>query len=940
MRSMLVSSRIALVGLIMMGLGATASAQTVTGTIYGRVADSGRLALPGVTITVASPQLIGGEQTRVTNEAGEFRFPAMPPGRYTVDFEMPGFQNVKREGIVIEAGANIAVDAVLQIAGLEETLTVVGESPMVDLRSAQNRETASSAVIENVPTGRTFVDIFQLMPGVVSGGYDVATTGTNSVHGGSVRNNVFTIDGVNVNDPLVAYPGTDLNLDTVEEVQVTTAGMSAEFGSASGAVFNVITKSGGNNLTGLFSGYFRNESLQSDNITSDLQAQGIRIGTKLTEAFDASGSLGGPLVRDRLWYFGNYQKLGETRRVINYPPPVEADQDAYFLKGTSQLTPGNRLEGLYQYRLRYDFPFIPNVNEQDPLVWRQHRQSNHTSSLRWTSTLSDSTFLEARASIANQQRITDFPNASDTDLGYRDTSSGLTFGGWYRELARPGHRNSRQVKVDTTHFATNWGPGAHDVKFGASYEWLINSEYREWLGGARLHLLFNGQPDRIQLSNAPVDQKGNVDQWALYIQDQWSVSSRVTVNLGVRLESLEGWFPDGSAGGVNFPRETFAEQRDVIGFTKLAPRLGVVYDATGNRSTVLKASFGRYYNQVYTSEFSAALPFAFGSKIFRWNDLNGDLVYQPGEEGALLSDSTVPALGSIDPGVRQSYTDSFTVGIEREIRPDLAVSATYIRKREHDIAETVNAALPFDNAYHAVSLSNPLTGAPVTIYPLRTEFRGIPTVRLYTNPGSSSCSFCPALERRYDGLELSVNRRLRDRWQFLGSYVFSRSEGSKGQGHSESQGNVFGNPNNLVNVFGRLSHDRPHQAKLHGSYELPAGFLMSASYTAMSGAPWARSIRFVRADSPLMVVESQVIVQGEPIGAQRFDTVHELNLRGEKRFRLANRTRIGLILDVFNVMNSSTVTGLQQTRIDHPNFGKAGEIVLPRTLRLGARITF
>lgn len=941
---MILLSRSALTSLVysaflLLVMSMPVSGQTVTGTLFGRVVDGGQLPLPGATVTITSPQLIGGAQTRVTDESGAYRFPALPPGTYAIAVEMSGFSNYSREAVVLTAGSSVGVDAELALGGFAEEVTVTGGAAMVDTKNSQMGETANREFIENVPTGRTFVDVFNLMPGVVSGSYNVATTGTNSVHGGSVRNNVFSLDGANVNDPLVAYPATDVNLEMIEEVQVTTAGMSAEFGSASGAVFNVITKSGSNVLAGQANGYFRNESLQSSNVTDDLRAQGVREGTKLNQASDWGGSVGGPIVKDRLWYYLNYQSIDENRTVINFPSDVVADQNAYFAKGTTQLSPRNRIDGFYQYRLRYDTPFIPNVNEQDAAVWREHRQSNHTTNLKWTSTLTDRTFIEARGSIANQRRFTSFPNAGDNDYGYQDTGTNAIFGGWYRELARPGDRNSRQAKVDLTHFVSG-GVGSHEVKTGVAYDVLFNDEYREWLAGARRHILFNGRPDRIQLSNAPVDQKGGLNQWAVYVQDQWSATSRLTLNLGLRFESIEGWYPAGSNGGVNMPRVEYPEQRDVLTFKNVAPRLGATFDLFGNRRTVLKGTYGNYYNQVYTSEFDAAVPFAFGSQVYLWNDLNSDLIWQPGEEGRLISDSTVPALGRIDPDVRQSYVRSATLGVEHKLAPNVAVGISYILKREYDLAETLNAALPFDEAYVPASLTNPATGQPITIYPLRTQFQGAPTERLYTNPGTAECAFCPDLRRDYQAVELTLSRRMKDGWQLFGSYVYSRSEGNKGNGHSESQGDVYANPNNLVNVDGRLTLDRPHQVKLQGTYELPFGIAMSATYSGLSGTPWARQVRFVRADTPLMVAETQIVVRAEPIGAQRLDFVHDVSLRAEKRFRLgANRT-IGLIVDVFNLLNASTVTGLQQTRTDLPAFGLPGQIVLPRSVRLGARFGF
>jgi hypothetical protein len=334
------------------------------------------------------------------------------------------------------------------------------------------------------------------------------------------------------------------------------------------------------------------------------------------------------------------------------------------------------------------------------------------------------------------------------------------------------------------------------------------------------------------------------------------------------------------------------------------------------------------------------VPFAFGSKVYRWTDLNNDRVWQQGEETTLISDSTVPALGRVDPDVKQSYTDSGTIGLEQDLGNGIAVGATFIIKREQDLAETINAALPFDTAYNAVTLTNVVTNQPITVYPLKVEFRGVPTERLYTNPGSHTCGFCPDLERKYRAIELTLRRRLQNRWQLFGSYVYGRSEGNKGTGHNESQGTVFASPNTLVNAYGRLTLDRPHQIKIQGSYELPYGVMMSATYSGLSGTPWARQVRFLPAQSPLIVVESSITVAAEPVGAQRFDFVHDISLRAEKRFELGGTRRLGILVDIFNLLNVSTVTSVQQTRVDHADFGKPGEIVLARALRLGARLSF
>jgi hypothetical protein len=370
------------------------------------------------------------------------------------------------------------------------------------------------------------------------------------------------------------------------------------------------------------------------------------------------------------------------------------------------------------------------------------------------------------------------------------------------------------------------------------------------------------------------------------------------------------------------------------------PRLGAAYDVTGDHQTVLRATFGRYYNQLYVGEFGAAIPYAFGQKVYTWKDLNGDKIYQKGEEVTLISDSTVPALGRVDPNVKQSYVQAATFGVERQLSTNISAGATVILKNEYNLAEVINAALPFDTAYVPVTLKNPVTGAPITIYAQSAATRGIPTVNFYTNPGTATCSFCPNLSRQYRGLQLSGTKRMSNHWQLLVSYVYESGQGNKGNDHNGSQANVFGNPNNLVNAYGALTLDRPQQFKMQGTYQLPWNVNFSATYSAISGLPWAPLVRFTKANSSQIVVESGITVLAQPLGTDRYPVDQDFSLRAERQFKFPGGRTLGLMLDVFNVFNLSTVTSFQQTRIDLAGYQKAGGILPPRALRLGARFSF
>ena len=252
---------------LLLGAG-TAFTQDLTGTFYGEVTDDQGLAIPGATVTLTSPSHIQTE-TRVTGARGDYRVPLLSPGTYTVTVELPGFQTVTFEGVALNAGNDIALDATLSPSGVEEMVTVIGEAPLVDVRSNQAMRTLDVDLIENIPLGRTYSDLLVSMPGVLDSEYSF--TPTQTVHGSSPRDNLFNIDGAGMNDTTVGYISTEIPIDMIEEVQVTTGGISAEFGMSLGGVFNFVTKSGGNEFSGTLNGYYQGEETEFSNLTPELE---------------------------------------------------------------------------------------------------------------------------------------------------------------------------------------------------------------------------------------------------------------------------------------------------------------------------------------------------------------------------------------------------------------------------------------------------------------------------------------------------------------------------------------------------------------------------------------------------------------------------------------------------------------------------------------------
>lgn len=932
-----------------------ASGQALTGAIVGRVTDPDGLALPGANVTISSPQMMSPQEVFVTNQAGEYRFPRIPPGTYRVSFEMAGFKTLNRQGIVVRAGQTITVDAQLELGTLEESVTVTGESPLIDVKSGQTRETYSQELIENIPTSRSYVDIYHLVPGVEDGQYRELTPGASSINGGTNRDNRVNLEGANINDALVVNTSTDISYEIVQEVQVVTSGINAEFGGVTAGVVNVITKSGSNELSG--SGYFfySDDGLQSSNVTPEYEALGVGSGTTLLKDLNAGFTLGGPIVRDRLWYFGSYDRKEEESTIIAFDPLIQAPQNLYFGKLSGQVAANHRLSGFYQYRKRNDFPFIPQSVLKvcpDYLACegygslRSQDHKNHIIFGSWTGIFSENTIVEVRGNISNQTRFQDFPNAQEGEAGYFDQSTRDYMGGWYREVVHPGDRNTRELKGDVSYFASQWLGGSHEFKFGGAYDLLYVDELREWKNGARRHILDDGEPFRILLSNNPLSQRANVGTTSIYAQDQWSAAEKLTLNLGLRFENHDVWIPEGTTGGVNFELQTFPRE-DLVNISTWSPRLGMAFDPVGDAKTVVKATFGRYYAQLYASPFDSVAKYAQGAKTYDWNDLNGDYLYQPGEEGALISDTTQKGLSSVDPNLKVPYWNTFTVGLERELGGELRLGATFLWRKGYDDIEDIDASRPFDEAYNPVTLTNPLTGDPITIYALDPAYRGVPSVTLITNPDASYCSFCEDVVQQYKGFQLTLEKRLKDRWQMYGSYVLSAAEGNKGTHHRTAQASVYSNPNNLVNGFGKTTLDRTHSLKFQGSYQAPYDIWLSASYTSQTGLPLQRDrgvlgplVRFRRSDSPLIVVESRIDVNGLPPGEERLDWRHLFDLRAEKRVAVGNVGFLGLIVDLRNLFNDSSVNFMDDVLISDSGYLVPGSLVLPRTVRFGLKFEF
>jgi hypothetical protein len=370
-----------------------------------------------------------------------------------------------------------------------------------------------------------------------------------------------------------------------------------------------------------------------------------------------------------------------------------------------------------------------------------------------------------------------------------------------------------------------------------------------------------------------------------------------------------------------------------------------VWDLKGDKRTSLKMSYNRYYNAIDTTMSLRANNNTASFQEYDWLDSNRDGVFQNGEQGVLRR-NLLQTKNQVDPNLKEPYMDVAQVGIDKQLGSQFVVSISGIYKNSGHLLESRDIARPF-SAYDPITVSNPATGAPMTIYRLNPSYQSVQQVLSFTNPDSPT-----AMVQKYWGLTMSAKKRLGNAWQAETSLTLGHNTGTYGNSFDQTRGNsVYNNPNNLINADGKLDLDHPVELKLQGTYFAPRGFLFSTYYSGISGYPlWdlllsplhlpgAVYYRFTSANNPLIVVEANIDVAGQPRGSTRAGFQNQLSARVEKQFKVG-RVGIDLMADAFNLLNISTVTYVQTLQYGLPNFMKPARIVDPRNVRLGLRIGF
>ena len=922
--------------LIALASAATVLAQGAdTGSLRGRLTDATGASLPGVTITASSPAVMGGTLTTVTGTEGVYRFPTLPAGVYEIKMELTGFKTVVIPNLRVNVGLALTIDRVLEVGTVAESVTVVGGLPIVDTKHTSLESTISQEALQNLPTSRDLWNSVQQSPGVVVPRENVGGLGSSQItsitaHGSSTYGTQMNINGMDMTLMHQDNGGAGYySTDSIEEIQVTTSGISAEY-AHNGVIINQAVRSGSNIVKGLGAAYWESSALQSNNVDAALTAKGVASpGAPLNRLFDGSAQVGGPILKDRIWFFEAYRDFTVDPFVLNC-----------FVNG-KQCTDKVRLQNIDS---KVDMQAGPNDHVMFMYLWgRKYEPERAVSQF---TTLPAAIYQDGRHNVwqAKYQRVLNKAAMLDVNFGYITTPFPQFYGplvgnnttafdiGTQTRFDAPSQNffqngTLRTIGGNMTYFADSLFGGSHDFKFGTEARRGILPQSITKNGDLERDYNFNA-PFRVIVYNTPVNLEARNYSGAGYAQDS-ARFGRMTVNAGVRVEWERGDLPAQS----NTPNptfsaifggpKTFAEQKGIVNWTTASPRVGFAFDLKGDSKTVLKASFGRYYVQIDGAAINIANRNGIASATYNWTDLNTNNYPDYPSEFISLVSLNLPAQKTILTGLKSPDIDQFNVTIQRALTPRMSVSAGFTLNKFYNQTAQTDLALP-DSAYSIPSTAaDPLTGQTLNYLSLGPAFRTVQNNIVLTQFAGNW--------NRYKGADLAFDRRFDGKWMLRVSQTFQNNYGKVGGWLDANDRTIF--------PYGDAGVDPRWMTRILGTYMLPWEISLGGSFRSTGGmnsfdgsSAMARTVR-VRD----VTTGSFYTIRVEKNGSFRQSPSNVLDFRASKTFKVGAR-RLEGVLDVFNVMNANTI--LQTGVLTGSTLNVPTQVLGPRLARVGVKFMF
>ena len=948
-------------------------------SIAGVVRDTSGAVLPGVTVEAASPALIEKARTAVTDGAGQYKIVNLVPGAYSVSFALPGFNTVKREGLELTSSFTATVNADLRVGALEETITVTGASPTVDTQNVVQQQVMTREILNAIPAGmRSTGQIGVLIPGVTSTSQDVGGTAFSAVglaiHGSRLNEQAALYDGMNFNNgqgrggQFIAIVTNDA---TVQEMAIETAGLSAE-SEASGVRVNLVPRDGGNQFAGLVIGAFSNNDLQSDNLNDGLRARGLTSSTTVKRSYDVDPALGGPIVGDKLWFWGSVRKqsaeltlagiyYNQTPTGRAYTPDLTRPADSLernhnqSLRLTWQATARNKISAQHQNagqeRPYYGYSLGQLTNAPEAIYYSKSAPM-YQSQVSWSSPVTNRLLFEAGALYNNKDYPTQPQKSNARDqVAYTDLGTGFSWGNYTNTY---GHNASHNFN---TRFAASYVTGSHAFKAGVTFMHLWALTSSDVVNNGMTLQLRNGVPTQVTVFATPFAFTELLDaNWGLFAQDQWT-HKRLTVNAGVRLDMLENTVPAQTIGpGPQVPTRnlSFDEVRGVPKWRDVTPRIGAAYDLFGTGKTALKVSIGKYLEAPNPPTFTRPANPAGAlvqSATRTWSDRNGDFVPQDDELGAInptnFGGTAVATRYDPEALTNRGYNWELAAQVQHEVAPRLAVGAGYFRRWFGNLRVIDNLSVtPADYSPYCVTAPSDSRlpgGGGYQVCGLADVNRLVSQNNVIT----LASKFGDAREV-YNGVDLTVNARLPRGIVLSGGPSLGRTESNYCFAVDSPQGT--GLPANGGNsTAGLLNCDvkPPFQAnvKMLGVYPLPWGDVqLAATFQSLPGPQILAARVYGNAEiAPSLGRNLATGVNGVatvPLikpGTMYDDRLYQLDFRASKIFRIGAR-RLQANVDLYNAANAGAVLSVNNTF--GANWLRPTNVLQGRLLKFGGQFDF
>jgi hypothetical protein len=882
---------------VFLALAGSASAQVLTGNVIGVVKDESGAVLPGVTVTLTAgnrPPL-----TQVTSPTGEYRFALVEAGAYTLTVNLDGFNKYNEEGLQVQVGGTTQRNVTMKVGAMEESITVKGESPMVDTRRVGVTANVKREVIDVLPTQHDrIMEFSKWIPGVSSAdpsgsAYDLAVMGS----------------GTGENSPLIdgAPQQGRGDPEMVAEIQAITLGASAEYQVAAGGVFNVVSKSGTNDFRMISSAYWWPDAFTTQPIEQPcacLISKTSSSGYHRPVNKDFGAHAGGPILRNRLWFYGggNYFHREETQPGTD---PELLPRPARFNHGLSWNMDW-RISDKISFKQRlfnaiWERPEGPGLSQENrtgltvaapfETIIKSGGKVFSTNAHELDITLSPSTLLIIRNTGTWNPNQYQSPLSGDSTTSFRtDTGTGLSCCGVSAVNTNEAFTMQQQVKLNK-YIQGDWA--TQDVRVGVQFSRDSSWTVQAWPGGVRYSDL-NGQPDQATFSEPSINGGKNYTK-GVWAEDQLTFG-RATFSVGARYDHMTGYSPDLPRYDLHLEKtgETINGLGKLLTWDVFAPRLGGNVRVTGDGKTTMRWSAGRSYSTISNGDLGQNYPGRAKTTLARWNPVTQSY-------STIVSVTDPVANVRFDSNMEPTYTDSYSVGFDRELVANMAISATYVHKRGEDYIGSTDIGGIYGTRTDVLP-----DGRTVTVFPLLNS----PNARIFTRTNGDGTFM------RYHGLVLTLDKRFSHRWRANVGYTRSSSRGMTSTGQD---------PNDQINNVGYLSpQDRPNMVVSTGMYDVPRiGTQLAISFMSMGGRPYAPQAQ-------IQLPQGRRSVNIDAPGSFRYTTQNILGLRASKILISRGSHRLLLNFVLNNVTQDKGAQSLVTQNFYSSNFGVAASWIEPR----------